>query len=166
MFTVTKERALAIRERYGWTQEDIADRLNVTAQTIKNYEHGRRAIDGPAAVLYEWFDAVGDMGTELTKAIAESKATCIKSSGRQKQPKISKTGKRTVPSSRWDFDKEYNLIDLANMEKVIISGEEADMIDIKYVLEDEEIDGDLDISIDDYEYFSEVHKYVKKIRLK
>ena len=34
-----------LRQKMGWTQEDLASRLNITYQAVGHYETGRRAID-------------------------------------------------------------------------------------------------------------------------
>lgn len=41
----------AVRQRTGLTQTAFAGRIGVSAATLRNWEQGRRAPDGPARVL-------------------------------------------------------------------------------------------------------------------
>jgi putative transcriptional regulator len=40
-----------IRDNYGLTQEEFAALLGISVSTLRNWEQGRRAPDGPARVL-------------------------------------------------------------------------------------------------------------------
>ena len=42
---------VAIREKSGLSQAKFADRVGVSAATLRNWEQGRRVPDGPARVL-------------------------------------------------------------------------------------------------------------------
>ncbi len=41
----------AIREKYNLTQEQFAAMLGISVRTLRNWEQGRRAPEGPAMVL-------------------------------------------------------------------------------------------------------------------
>ncbi len=41
----------SIREKYGLTQNEFASLLGISVKTLRNWEQGRRAPEGPARVL-------------------------------------------------------------------------------------------------------------------
>lgn len=46
----------AVRQRAGLTQMSFASRIGVRVSTLRNWEQGRRAPDGPARVLLAMLD--------------------------------------------------------------------------------------------------------------
>ena len=49
--TTTSEQLRGFRERQGWTREQLARRLDVSVETVRSWETGRRPMEGPAARL-------------------------------------------------------------------------------------------------------------------
>lgn len=47
----------SIRERLGWTQQGLAERLGVTVRAVRYYEAGSRKVPGPVARLLAVWEA-------------------------------------------------------------------------------------------------------------
>lgn len=65
------------RERMGYTQQQLADKLDTTRSTISNYELGRREPDGAFyAKLQERFNvndqAIGEIVIDIAKKSAST----------------------------------------------------------------------------------------------
>lgn len=52
-FTVEKLDVKDIREKYHLSQEQFARLLGISVKTLRNWEQGRRAPEGPARVLLQ-----------------------------------------------------------------------------------------------------------------
>jgi len=50
-FFIEEPNAKEIREKYKLTQNEFANLLNISVNTLRNWEQGRRTPDGPAKVL-------------------------------------------------------------------------------------------------------------------
>lgn len=64
---ITKKRIKEQRERYGWTQEEVATKMGITRSAYTNFEIGRRDIDrGKLGKLADIFDVSVDFLLGLT----------------------------------------------------------------------------------------------------
>lgn len=94
--TAVGERLKRLRLALGRSQQDIADKLDVGATAISNYENGTRALDPYAAIKLktyysaplEWLYA-GDEST-LPKSLADKLDQPVKPRGRSvpKKPAV------------------------------------------------------------------------------
>jgi len=50
-FFIEEPNAKEIRDKYNLTQNEFAALLNISVNTLRNWEQGRRVPDGPAKVL-------------------------------------------------------------------------------------------------------------------
>jgi putative transcriptional regulator len=50
-FEIKEPNVVAIRERYGLSQDQFASLLGISVRTLQNWEQGRRRPRGPARVL-------------------------------------------------------------------------------------------------------------------
>lgn len=64
-FTLEEPDVLAIREKYGMTQQEFSNLLGISVGTLRNWEQGRRKPQGPAKVLLR-------IAEKRPKAILES----------------------------------------------------------------------------------------------
>ncbi|PKO22665.1 MAG: transcriptional regulator [Chloroflexi bacterium HGW-Chloroflexi-1] len=53
VFVVDKMDIKVIREKYALSQNDFATLLGISVSTLRNWEQGRRAPEGPARVLLQ-----------------------------------------------------------------------------------------------------------------
>lgn len=64
-FKIEEPDVVAIREKYGMTQQEFSSLLGISVGTLRNWEQGRRKPQGPAKVLLR-------IAQKRPKAILES----------------------------------------------------------------------------------------------
>jgi putative transcriptional regulator len=99
----------ALRKRYGMTQQQFAEAFRISLGTLRNWEQGRRAPDGPAQRLLEIIEDRPDVALEVLNRPEAALLHADSRSGRPDRPATSaqngtvvhvETGRAQVETAR------------------------------------------------------------------
>ena len=73
-----REQLIQLRDKYGLSQQEFADRLGVTRQTVSNWEQGQGApsLDKAAELARLYGVTLDDLANDEVSVVSSGRATC------------------------------------------------------------------------------------------